>query len=686
MPITAQQSAAAQLAQIAAAQDNAPQVRLIAGPGTGKSAAIERRVAHVLNAGANPDRVFVISFTRATCAELRSRINSHCSTQPCAQVVNQVRVSTMHALALRILRSAAVLATLYPSDPMILDDWEKQNVYDAELAKALGCTPSRAEEVRLAHDARWQTLNPQSIAQAAITPAEQTGFNAFHATRRNLYSCVLLGELIYECVVRIQQGAIQLNQLPPIDHLIVDEYQDLNACDQEFIRLLVAGGATLFVAGDDDQSIYSFRHANPNGIVQFNTTYPAATHHTLSHCFRCCPAIVTAATNLVAHNPNRLPKQLISLYATATPPLTGRVNVWSFANATAEARAIAQSCQSLIGGGLAGQEDQIVILVSNRRLQLPRITQELSNLGLPFDAPGGSSLRDNEAIRAAYSIMRIAIDRAGGSADYVAHRSLLAQLHGVGLGTSKRLGDECVANAQNFHDLFVLAQLPHWLSNRTRSAAARVQAVIGQTAGWSATDTIGARVAAITHLLTTTVFNGSGNANLHANEWNVFASTLPQGMTLEEVLGYLAEDSEVAQRQLLDAVGLRLGLAANALGQQRSIRVLTMHGAKGLSGKVVFIPSAEQGIMPSFRAIHAVGLLNEQRRLFYVSMTRAKAVCIVSHATLHTGADAFLIRSQPQVRLPRSQFLNEAGVQSTNRLTGLTPAETAQIVAELGHL
>jgi DNA helicase-2/ATP-dependent DNA helicase PcrA len=114
------------------------------------------------------------------------------------------------------------LTTLYPSDPVVLDDWEREQVYDVELGNALDRPRTRAGQVRLAHDAQWQTLNPQFIAQPAITQAERQGFNAFHWTRRNLYSCVLPGELIYECVTRIQQGAIQPNQLPTIQHLIVD--------------------------------------------------------------------------------------------------------------------------------------------------------------------------------------------------------------------------------------------------------------------------------------------------------------------------------------------------------------------------------------------------------------------------------------------------------------------------------
>src|SRR2546428_12402825 len=116
MPITQAQRAAAEQQQWLAAQDPSPQVRLVAGPGTGKSASIERRVAHVLNNGATPTRVYVISFTRATCAELTRRIAAFCANQPCAATAPNIRVSTMHSLALRILRAANVLATLYPAD------------------------------------------------------------------------------------------------------------------------------------------------------------------------------------------------------------------------------------------------------------------------------------------------------------------------------------------------------------------------------------------------------------------------------------------------------------------------------------------------------------------------------------------------------------------------------------------
>jgi DNA helicase II / ATP-dependent DNA helicase PcrA len=370
----------------------------------------------------------------------------------------------------------------------------------------------------------------------------------------------------------------------------------------------------------------------------------------------------------------------------AAPPVQGVLYVWSFATAQAERNAIAQSCHQLINGPLAGQEDQIVILISNRRLQVGPITQELANLGIAFDAPGGATTRDEHPIRAAYSILRILRDRIAARPDYIVFRDMLALLHGVGVGTAMRVSDLCVNNHQNFHDLFHIAAIPHWLTGRNAAAVGRVRAIIQQVAAWTVQDTIGARAGDIAQILSNIVFTGSAQLPNYLQEWNGLAASLPQGMTIEELLAFFESDDEAAQRGILDAVNTRLGIGAQGVVPQKRIRILTMHGAKGLSGKVVFMPSAEQGIMPSFKAIYAVGLLNEQRRLFYVSLTRAKAACIITHSALHVGAEAFQIQQQPQVRLPRSQFLNEMASPSTNRIRGLTVAETTQIATAVNNL
>jgi len=571
----------------------------------------------------------------------------------------------------------------------MLDSWEQTNVYDRELASSLGCKPSRAAEIRRAHDAQWQTLNPQYVNQAQITPSEIQGFNAFHSARTNLYSCVLPGEVIYKCVEALQQGALQPAQLPQMDHLIVDEFQDLNACDQEFVRLLCTNNTVLFVAGDDDQSIYSFRHANPDGIVQFQTVYPSSAMHVLTDCFRCTPAILGPASRLIAFNPNRVPKNMTSLYGAAAPPVQGQLMIWSFQTAQEEARAIAHSCQELINAGMAGREDEILILISNRRVQLDILTQELGNLGLPYDPPRGASLtNEHEPIRAVYSILRIARDNATGKEDYPAHRDILGILSGIGHATAKAVADGCIANNQNFRQLFYLHGCPTWLSRRCPSAVQRVMLIVQTVSTWSMTDTLGSRTGDITTILSSQVFTSGQNAANSLSIWNALSNALPAQMTLEELLQFLAADTESDQQAILDLVNQRIGVPQNQaqVPMQKRIRILTMHGAKGLSGKVVFIPSAEQGIMPYFRALQATGLLIEQRRLFYVSVTRTMVCCIISHATEHTGAQAMALTQRMVARLTRSQFLDEMGVASVTRTSGLNQSEASGIVSEVNNL
>ena len=353
-----------------------------------------------------------------------------------------------------------------------------------------------------------------------------------------------------------------------------------------------------------------------------------------------------------------------------------------------EARAIAESCKELINAGMAGREDEILILISNRRVQLNNITQELGNLGLPYEPPRDASLTENETIRAIYSILRIARDQAPGEEDYPAYRDLLDGLSGVGHTTAKAVADACINNNQNFRHLFYLQTIPHWLSKRAASAVVRISTITQTVGTWNMADTLAIRTADITNILSSQVFNNSGNTANNIVIWNTLAGALPQQMTLEELIQFLSAATEAEQQAILDNIVLRTGnnQTQTPSSVQKKIRILTMHGAKGLSGKIVFIPSVEQGIMPNIKAIQATGLLIEQRRLFYVSVTRAIGCCIISHAALHTGAEAMVLSQRSKVRLTRSQFLNEMGIPSVNRNSGLIPKEVSGIISDINNL
>jgi DNA helicase-2/ATP-dependent DNA helicase PcrA len=204
--------------------------------------------------------------------------------------------------------------------------------------------------------------------------------------------------------------------------------------------------------------------------------------------------------------------------------------------------------------------------------------------------------------------------------------------------------------------------------------------------GWSLEDVLSERATEIGEILEQRIFSGSQKIQGLLEEWQGFVDSLPEGMTLGETLNYLATHDEAEQRSILDAIAARSREKEPDRAPPKRVRILTMHGAKGLSGKIVFIPSLEQGVLPSFKAINATGLLNEQRRLLYVSLTRAKAACILSHAVRHSGAQARLLQQQANVTLTRSQFLNEMGVTSISRIGGLTAAERTAVMHDVTNL
>ncbi len=689
MPITESQKKTAEAKQIAAAQDNTAQIRLIAGPGTGKSRTIEFRVSKLLDSGANPEKIFIISFTRATCAELSERIHQHLSDGPHSELAKQITVSTMHSLALRILRKANLL-NRYPAEPVILDNWELKKIYDREFSTHNRCTPTQASIIRRAYDANLQTLDAEYLTESLIQKRDIRSFKTFHGVRSNLYCCVLPGEVIFQCVENFNLGSISPSVLD-IDHLIVDEYQDLNACDQEFVRWLCQNGAILFVAGDDDQSIYtSLRYAKPSGIVHFEDQYPESATHILHDCFRCTPNILEPATSLIQYNPDRQAKNLRALYREADPPVHGKLFVWSFTSPQQEAQAIAESCQQLIQVGMKGQEDEILILLSRLNpssVQLDPITQELGNLGLPFHEPSGQALTEDKSLRTIYTLLRILQDRTSDSEDYPAYRDLLELLAGVGQGTISEIAQLCIQNAGNFRTLFHLDRLPSWLRGRSASAVRRVANIGKILESWSLSDTIADRLIDLGNLLTDHIFNKIGQHANYLGTWVNFASELPQDMSLKELHEYFRANPD-EREYVLDRVNKRLGTIEISDGEsdQKAIRISTMHGAKGLSAKVVFIPSVSQGIIPSFRSLRSAGSVIEQRRLFYVSVTRARAACIISHSSHYRGAPAQALQQRSSVRLSRSHFLNEMNVRSISRTGGLTNQEVISIMEDIHNL
>jgi len=661
MPIPQQDvQAAVQVQQIAAVATE-PVVRLVAGPGTGKSSTIEQRVSWLLGNGVNAAEIYAVSFTRASARDLQERIIQHCNQT--GQVAGaQIRVSTLHSLALRVLRAAGLL-NRYPVDPLVLDQWELENIFDSEFSQDSGIrSKERREEIRRYNEAFWSTGTyqpPNYIPpDPAITQAENNLFLGFHGSRTQSYACVLPGEIVRQCVLEMNAGTIDPVALLNIGHLIVDEFQDLNQMDLDFIHAIASQGVVLFAAGDDDQSVYSFRFASPAGIQQIPNLYANRGLHQLNECFRCMPEILAAANRLIAAfpQPGRIPKNSVSLYRNSNPVAPGIVHRWRFNTGRQEAIAIAQSCNDLVQAGI--RPSDIVILLSNSRALEHEITTQMDGLQVPYTSASGEDFVDTESGRFVLSLLRI----INNPNDYVAHRAILGLLPGVGVGTCNQLCGLVIQNALNYRNIFH-DPLPNGVfTGRILTALNRARAAVTAFQTWTPDDTLGSKRNNFTTILTTNLGAPA------AATWAAESGGLPDGLTLREVRDYLWASSDEQRANILTAALDRLGTPppAGTTLLPDQVRIMTMHGAKGLSGRVVFIPGLEESMLPGPKRAQYPGLVLEAARLLYVSLTRARAACIVSFASRRTLYGT----SQPQTPSRFAAQLNGAFVLRQNGLIG----------------
>lgn len=673
MPITPAQSAAAAAIQNAAAHDPTAQVRLVAGPGTGKSQAIETRVCHLIDSGVEAEQIAVVSFTRASAADLRTRIHS-CANQPAYESITDVPVTTLHSLALRVLRIAGHLDA-YPTPPLVLDDWEVENIFDEEFGHVHGHGKKRREQIREEHEAFWSTGGwdaPNYFPpDPPITDEERAAFQGFYGPRTQTYACVLPGQIIRLCVEEMEAGLLDAVELLGLRHLIVDEFQDLNPMDLKFVDNIIQQGATVFVAGDDDQSLYSFRHASPAGIQTFHTTYPDAALHQLNACFRCTPRVLACGTTLIAAHPapGRIPKAHLSLYATSAPPVQGVVHRWRFSAARSEAKAIAASCRALIDEGMSHRE--ILILLSNKRNLMQPLLEELEAANVDAEHPREEGFIDSDTGRLVLAVVRIVCN----TNDYISHRALLGLRRGTGIVRCCGIFDAVLGANLNFRDIFYEPLPAGVFVGAILTAVNHARTTCAIIDEWEPDDTLETRSEEMAAIVE------AHYDAAQAASWRKVAASLRPEMTLQELRDYLFAESDQQQAAVLESVLTRIGEEIPEAGVlPPRVRIMTMHGAKGLSAQVVFIPGLEDQILPGPWRHPYPGLVLEAARLLYVSITRARAACAISFAARRTINGRYVSHN------PSRFAPSLGGAFTAGPAGGLSAADVAHIVTDCGSL
>ncbi len=395
--------------QAAAAAHRGSHARLLAGPGTGKTKTLVELVASLITEGtARADEILCLTFTRAAAAGLRRKIKFAIGT------AEPPDVYTLHGFALRQLMARGIDIGAGRGNARVADDWEERHIVEEDLKRLLGEDDIRDVRRRLRDlAAAWESTAEAGV-EARHSDPELIG--ALHQHKAQ-YRYVLRAELVY----RLKE---QLDADPGFAltgtyrFVVVDEYQDLNRCDVAVINALAGRGATLFVAGDDDQSIYQqLRHAHPQAIRDFVGDHAAADLR-LTTCVRCDQRILALANEVIRQEVHREPKTLLP-HETAGP---GIVESLVFSSGADEARGIARLVKSFTDAGV--DEGEILILLRSdfHGAFSGPIKAELDGLRVPsiVRTAEKSPLDENEG-RALLAHLRLFLDRS----DHLAWRSVL---------------------------------------------------------------------------------------------------------------------------------------------------------------------------------------------------------------------------------------------------------------------
>lgn len=599
---------------------------MLAGPGTGKSATIVALIDDVLGRAPAP-RLRLLTFTRAATGELAKKVSEH----PAAAAE---RPSTIHSFAISVLVRNPGAANL-PAPLRIADDWEYQTLVRPQLARRVGVGVRQLDELVREMAANWESLQPEQFSHV---PAElRARFHGAWNEHRRIYGYTLLHELPFG----LRNALRDHPDLAGVDYdlIVVDEYQDLNACDLDVIKRIAERGCSVIAAGDDDQSIYGFRKAAPEGIRRFMEDYDQADDYSLSITQRCGSRIIEWANHVIEGDPDR-PKKPPLTPAEGSPP--GDVALLAFDTNDAEARGVAQLVDKLVNvEGFPPREILILLRGDHNGTFSEPIKRHLEALHIPFTDPEViDAIMSDENNRRLIACFRLLINRE----DSLAWASLFDLEPGIGDRFIDTIyGRAQQANAQ-FAPALLAAHAGHYPGAPTASAK-RVAALVRSVLGWiEATELPAGNDVPWGEWINATAGNGPVPAP---------TSSLRE---LLLALDGLAETHEGFGRYLGQIAPLGKDLQANTTA---GVRIMTMASAKGLTAEATIVAALEEGLIPRSDLS-----LSEQRRLLYVAMTRAKKFLLGTWSRRRTGPTARAGDPRVGQRRTYSSFLEGGPVSS----------------------
>jgi DNA helicase II / ATP-dependent DNA helicase PcrA len=656
-------------------------VLMLAGAGTGKTAALTARLAHLIAIRkAWPSQILAVTFTNRAAREMRDRVSALSG----GALEGMPWLGTFHSVAARMLRSHAELVGLH-SNFTILDTDDQLRVLK-QLIQAANLDEKRWPARQLAGLIdRWKNRGwtpgqvdaGESEAFAAGRGAEL--YAQYQERLKTLNACDFGDLLLHMLVIFRRHSDVLAQYRGRFRYLLVDEYQDTNSAQYEWLKLLAEPRRNLCCVGDDDQSIYSWRGAEVANILKFEHDFPGARIVRLEQNYRSTSHILAAADGLIAHNAGRLGK---TLWTEAGDGEKVRViGIW---DGPEEARRVGEEAESRMHSG--GSLDHIAILV-RAQFQTREFEERFIAIGLPYQIIGGFRFYERTEIRDAIAYLRLIVQPAddlaferivnqpkrglGDKAIATIHRHARAAQQPLLLAAASILGtDELTPQARRSLANFV-ADLARWKQMASASPASAGEGDDPQGGG------------GVPHPeLARIVLEESGyTAMLQADRSAESAGRLENLAELTRAM----EDYESLQA-FLEHVSLVMDNDENRQGDR--VTIMTIHAAKGLEFDIVYLAGWEEGVFPSQRALDEGGLaaLEEERRLAYVAITRARRKCTILHAANRRiyGQWTSSIPSRFLAELPKEHIEEETTMTGGESLWRAQWSERADPFAHLG--
>ena len=640
-------------------------VLVLAGAGTGKTAALTARLAHLIaTRKAWPSQILAVTFTNKAAREMKERVSAISG----GAIEGMPWLGTFHSVAARMLRTHAELVGLQ-SNFTILDTDDQLRVLK-QLIQASNLDEKRWPARQLAGLVdRWKNRGwtPDQV-DAAEAEAFAAGRGAelyaqYQQRLKTLNACDFGDLLLHMLVIFRTRADVLEGYRDRFRYILVDEYQDTNQGQYEWLRLLAEPRRNLCCVGDDDQSIYSWRGAEVANILRFEKDFPGATIIRLEQNYRSTSHILAAADALIAHNAGRLGK---TLWTDAGDGEKVRViGVW---DGPEEARRVGEEAEAHMRS--SGSLDDIAILV-RAQFQTREFEERFIAIGLPYQIIGGFRFYERAEIRDAVAYLRLVAQPA----DDLAFERIVNQ-------PKRGLGDKAVAAMH-------------------RHARATQQPLLLAAATLLDSDE-----------LTPQARRSLGNFVADIARWRQMASELPHpelARILLDECGYTAmlqadRSAESAGRlenlaeltramEEYESLGaflehVSLVMDNDEARQGEKVTIMTIHAAKGLEFDIVYLAGWEEGVFPSQRSLDEGGLasLEEERRLAYVAITRARRRCTIIHAANRRiyGQWTSSIPSRFLAELPKPHIEEETTMTGGESLWRAQWSERADPFAHLG--